>query len=67
MTSPWNIFAYSLGKPIALAYLPMELARSGAEVQVQSFDRACRASVVVGAPYDPRREKILGCRQRGAA
>ncbi|MCP3968763.1 MAG: FAD-dependent oxidoreductase [Rhodobacteraceae bacterium] len=52
-------FGYTLGQPIALAYLPADLARTGAELTVQSFDRACAAKVVMGAPYDPKRAKIL--------
>lgn len=52
-------FAYSLGKPIALAYLPTDIDTGTAIIEVQSFDRQCRATVVKGTPYDPKRAKIL--------
>ncbi len=52
-------FAYSLGQPIALAYLPAPLAKSGTEISVQSFGETCSAKVVVGAPYDNTRKKII--------
>lgn len=51
-------FAYSLGQPIVLAYLPTRLAKGGTEFSVQSFGNTCSAKVVSGAPYDPKREKI---------
>jgi 4-methylaminobutanoate oxidase (formaldehyde-forming) len=52
-------FAYSLDKPIALAYLPTDIDTETAVIEVQSFDRQCRATVVKGTPYDPKRAKIL--------
>ncbi len=52
-------FAYSLGKPIALAYLPTDIDTETAIIEVQSFDRQCRATVVKGTPYDPKRAKVL--------
>ena len=52
-------FAYSLGQPIALAYLPSALARSGIELKVQSFGKTCTAKVVMGTPFDSKRDKIL--------
>lgn len=52
-------FAYSLGQPIALAYLPAALAHSGTVLTVQSFGKTGSAKVVVGTPYDPKREKVI--------
>ncbi|WP_281857208.1 GcvT family protein [Litoreibacter halocynthiae] len=52
-------FAYSLGQPIALAYLPPDLARTGTELTVQSFGQTSLAKVVMHPPFDPKREKIL--------
>ncbi len=52
-------FAYSLGQPIALAYLPTDIDTETAVIEVQSFDRQCRAKVVKGTPYDPQRAKII--------
>lgn len=52
-------FAYSLGKPIALAYLPVEADPANSVIEVQAFDRMSKATVVRGTPFDPRREKIL--------
>ena len=52
-------FGYAIGKPIALAYLPAAIARAGTRVGVESFGRSSPATVVSGAPYDPRRTKVL--------
>ncbi len=52
-------FAYSLGQPIALAYLPTDIDTETAVIEVQSFDRQCRAKVVKGTPFDPKRVKII--------
>jgi 4-methylaminobutanoate oxidase (formaldehyde-forming) len=52
-------FAWTLGKSIALAYLPVGLDSSEAKITVQSFDRTSSAQIVAGAPYDPDRAKIL--------
>lgn len=51
-------FAYSLGKPIALAYLPTGIEFNSGVLEVQSFDLKSAATAVKGAPYDPERKKI---------
>ena len=52
-------FAYSLDCPIAFAYLPSELAKTGTELTIQSFGETCGVQVVMGSPFDPQRRKIL--------
>lgn len=52
-------FAYSLGKSIALAYIPTDIDVETAVIEVQSFDRKSKAKIVRGTPFDPRRQKIL--------
>ncbi|WP_419905482.1 GcvT family protein [Kiloniella sp.] len=50
-------FAYSIGKSLVLAYLPVELLEKE-EFEVQAFDQRSRAKLVKGAAYDPKGEKI---------
>jgi len=52
-------FGYTIGKPIALAYLPVAIAKAGTRVGIESFGRSSPARVVMGAPYDPNRAKVL--------
>jgi len=52
-------FGYTIGKPIALAYLPVAIAKAGTQVGIESFGRSSPARVVMGAPYDPNRAKVL--------
>ncbi len=51
-------FGYSVGQSLVLAYLPLELAGHG-DFAIEAFGQRSRASIVKGAAYDPRREKIL--------
>ncbi|WIY24379.1 GcvT family protein [Parasedimentitalea psychrophila] len=51
-------FAYTLGKPIVLAYLPTGIDLGSGVLEVQSFDQRSAATAVKGIPYDPQREKI---------
>lgn len=52
-------FGYAIGKPIVLAYLPAAIAKAGMRLEVESFGRPCPATAVRGAPYDPKRSKVL--------
>lgn len=52
-------FAYSLGQPIALAYLPPAQAQTGTELKIQSFGKTCGVKVVMGTPFDPKRKKCF--------
>ncbi len=52
-------FAYSLGKSIALAYMPVGINTATAVIEVQSFDRMSKATLVHGTPFDPKRKKVL--------
>jgi 4-methylaminobutanoate oxidase (formaldehyde-forming) len=51
-------FGYSIGKSLVLGYVPIEhISKTGFEVE--SFGERSSATMVKGAAYDPRREKIL--------
>ncbi|MEH6631001.1 MAG: FAD-dependent oxidoreductase [Halopseudomonas aestusnigri] len=50
-------FAYSLGKSLVLAYLPIELIGKE-EFEVQAFDKRSRAKLIKTSAYDPKGEKI---------
>ena len=51
-------FGYSIGKSLVLGYLPVDvLDRS--DFGVEAFGERTPASIVKGAIYDPKREKIL--------
>ena len=52
-------FGYTVGKPVALAYLPPDLARTGQRLSLQSFGQTAAATVVTGAAYDPDRRRVL--------
>jgi len=52
-------YAWTLGKSIALAYLPVGLDFTQAGISVQSFDQKSFAKIARSAPYDPKRAKIL--------
>ncbi len=50
-------FAYSVGKSLVLAYLPLELLEK--EVfEVQAFGQRSRAKLIKSSAYDPKGEKI---------
>ena len=51
-------FGYTLGKSLVLVYLPVDLLGHN-DFMVEAFGESSRASIVPGAAYDPKREKIL--------
>jgi len=51
-------FGYSVGKSLVLGYLPMDYLDHN-ELMVEAFGKRSRASIIRGAAYDPKREKIL--------
>ncbi len=56
-TSSGN-FGYTIGKSLVLGYLPVELLEHE-NFMVEAFGERSQASIVKGAIYDPKREKIL--------
>jgi len=51
-------FGYSTGKSLVLGYLPVDLLDQS-DFTVEAFGERSPASIVKGATYDPKREKIL--------
>ncbi|MFA9420156.1 MAG: FAD-dependent oxidoreductase [Gammaproteobacteria bacterium] len=51
-------FGYSTGKSLVLGYLPVDLLDND-DFSVEAFGERSTASIVKGAIYDPKREKIL--------
>ncbi|MFV2031291.1 MAG: FAD-dependent oxidoreductase [Gammaproteobacteria bacterium] len=51
-------FGYSIGKSLVLGYLPAD-ALGHSDIMVEAFGERSQASIVKGAIYDPKREKIL--------
>ena len=51
-------FGYSVGKSLVLGYLPVDVLDQG-DFMVEAFGERSSASIVKGAIYDPKREKIL--------
>ncbi len=51
-------FGYSTGKSLVLGYLPVDLL-DHSDFMVEAFGEQSPASIVKGAIYDPKREKIL--------
>ncbi len=51
-------FGYSTGKSLVLGYLPVDILDQG-DFMVEAFGERSSASIVKGAIYDPKREKIL--------
>jgi 4-methylaminobutanoate oxidase (formaldehyde-forming) len=51
-------FGYSTGKSLVLGYLPVEVLEQS-DFRVEAFGEQSPASIVKGAIYDPKREKIL--------
>jgi 4-methylaminobutanoate oxidase (formaldehyde-forming) len=51
-------FGYSSGKSLVLGYLPVDVLDKGG-FSVEAFGERSTASIVKGAIYDPKREKIL--------
>jgi len=51
-------FGYTVGNSLVLGYLPVELLERD-DFMVEAFGERSPASIVKGAAYDPKREKIL--------
>ncbi len=51
-------YGWRLGKSIALAMLPPELAVEGAEVEIEILGKLHPATVIIESPYDPENEKL---------
>ncbi|NUT42293.1 MAG: GcvT family protein [Thermoactinospora sp.] len=51
-------FAHTLGRPIAYAWLPIELAEPGTHVEIAYFGNRVPAQVATEPLYDPGMEKI---------
>jgi len=51
-------FGYSVGNSLVLGYLPVEALERN-DFMVEAFGERSPASIVKGAAYDPKREKIL--------
>ncbi|MBC8503564.1 MAG: FAD-dependent oxidoreductase [Chloroflexi bacterium] len=53
-------YGYSIGKNIALSYLPLELADQGTQVEVEIFGERFLAEVAADVLYDPANERLHG-------
>ena len=51
-------YGYTIGKNIALSYLPIELAEAGTQVAVEIFGETVVAEVAADALYDPKGERL---------
>ncbi len=51
-------FGYTIGKSLVLGYLPVEFLKHN-EFTIEAFGQRSSATLIKGAAYDPRREKIL--------
>lgn len=51
-------FGYTVGKSLVMGYVPVETIGQ-AEFQVEAFAERSAATLIRGAAYDPKREKIL--------
>jgi len=51
-------YGYTIGRNIALAYLPFELARPGTRLHIESFDRVVPAEVQQPPLFDPKGERV---------
>jgi 4-methylaminobutanoate oxidase (formaldehyde-forming) len=51
-------YGYSVGKSIIYAYLPIEFAKTGTELEVESFGEQVGAVVVQSPLWDPNGERI---------
>ncbi len=49
---------YRVGKSIAYAWLPAELAREGTTVEVEYFGRRCGARVAAEPLFDPGMQRM---------
>ena len=51
-------YGYTVQSNIALAYLPLELAREGTAVRVDLFGNRVAAEVAADVLYDPKGERL---------
>jgi glycine cleavage system aminomethyltransferase T len=51
-------YGYTLGKNIALSYLPLELTKMGTPVEVEVFGERIPAQVTADVLYDPDGERL---------
>ncbi len=51
-------YGYAVGKNIGLVYLPLDLARVGADLRVDVFGELVAAQVAPNVLYDPRGERL---------
>ncbi|MCP4415465.1 MAG: aminomethyl transferase family protein, partial [Chloroflexi bacterium] len=51
-------FGHTIGKNIALSYLPIELAKVGTQVGVEIFGETIAAEVAADALYDPQGKRL---------
>jgi 4-methylaminobutanoate oxidase (formaldehyde-forming) len=51
-------YGYSVGRNVALAYLPPELARPGSRLAIESFGARVPAEVHAGALHDPKGVRV---------
>ena len=51
-------YGHAIGRNVALAYLPLELARPGTAVAVESFGQLVPAEVRTAPLWDPRGERV---------
>jgi 4-methylaminobutanoate oxidase (formaldehyde-forming) len=51
-------YGHAIGRNVALAYLPLELARPGAAIAVESFGQLVPAEVRAAPLWDPRGERV---------
>jgi glycine cleavage system aminomethyltransferase T len=53
-------YGYTVGQNIGLAYLPLELARTGTQLEVELFGERVRAEVGPDVLYDPQGVRLRG-------
>ena len=53
-------YGYTIGRGIAYAWLPAELATSGQQVEIGYFDRRIPAVVTEEPLFDPKMERLRG-------
>jgi 4-methylaminobutanoate oxidase (formaldehyde-forming) len=53
-------YGYTVGKNIAISYLPLELADQGTQVEVEIFGEHFLAEVTADVLYDPSGERLRG-------
>jgi dimethylglycine dehydrogenase len=53
-------FGWRLGKSLALAMVPPELAQIGSELEILILGERRKATVIPDSPFDPRNERLRG-------